>query len=88
MKEGGGADALVPFARTRVSRVNIAQQILEAHMQPMDEQLLVGESNLAVAAWRLLPITDCANAVKWATILLSMALNIAFPDRRCYYTNA
>jgi hypothetical protein len=39
MKDGGGADALVPFARTRVSRVNIAQQILEAHMQPMDEQV-------------------------------------------------
>lgn len=86
-KNGGGADALVPFARTRISRTNIAQQLLEARCtQASDEQLLVGESNLLTGARRaFIPVETVTRLCAWTQILACMALNVAAPDRTWYF---
>lgn len=80
---GGGANALVQHVKTRKSRMGIAAQYLDDLLEPEDEQLYIGDGNVFVFLYRMLPVVPMIS-----TYLRYIAVFAIFAVHNYVYANA
>ncbi|EGD79064.1 hypothetical protein PTSG_02032 [Salpingoeca rosetta] len=80
---GGGANALVQHVVTRKSRMGVAAQYLDDLLQPEDEQLYIGDGDIFVFLYRMLPVVPMVST--YVRYLIMFAI---FAVHNYLYANA